>query len=60
VGYPYGRHLLTIRATLQSESKGSILARENKSKIIKLKQRKDSHLARENQREFSKVLLARP
>jgi hypothetical protein len=49
-----------VRATLQSESEGLILARENQSKITKLTTKKDLHLARENQREFSKVPLARP
>jgi hypothetical protein len=37
-----------------------ILARENQRLIIKLKPERNSYLARENQREYSKVSFARP
>jgi hypothetical protein len=46
---------LTIRVQRLDTCKG-----KPKCKITKLKQKKDLHLARENQREFSKAPLARP
>jgi hypothetical protein len=49
-----------VRATLRSGPESLILARENQRLIIKLKQEMNSYLARENQREYSKVPFARP
>jgi hypothetical protein len=42
------------------KAKGLILARENQRLIIRLKPERNSYLARENQRKYSKVPFARP